>query len=57
MHGRLGDLTVGDAHERIIPPLVEVASALKVGNGLEDGVDVGPVISAEACDRITDWIG
>ena len=49
-------VTVGDAHERIIPPLVEAASALKVGNGLEEGVDVGPVISAEACDRITDWI-
>ena len=49
-------VTVGDAHERIIPPLVEASSKLKVGNGLEDGVDVGPVISAAACDRITDWI-
>lgn len=49
-------VTVGDAHERIIPALVEASSKLKVGNGLEEGVDVGPVISAAACDRITDWI-
>jgi malonate-semialdehyde dehydrogenase (acetylating)/methylmalonate-semialdehyde dehydrogenase len=49
-------VTVGDAHEKVIPALVEAASALKVGNGLDDGVDVGPVISRAACDRITGWI-
>ena len=49
-------VTVGDAHEKVIPALVEAASGLKVGNGLEDGVDVGPVISPAACDRITGWI-
>ncbi len=49
-------VTVGDAHEKVIPALVEAASRLEVGNGLEDGVDVGPVISSAACDRITGWI-
>ena len=49
-------VTVGDAHERVIPALIEAASELAVGNGLEEGIDVGPVISASACDRITGWI-
>ena len=49
-------VTVGDAHEKVIPALVEAASALELGNGLEEGIDVGPVISPEACERITGWI-
>lgn len=49
-------VTVGDAHERVIPTLLEESSKLKVGNGLEEGVDVGPVISCDARDRISGWI-
>ncbi len=49
-------VTVGDAHERVVPTLVEEAAKLTVGNGLDDGVDVGPVISCEARDRTNDWI-
>lgn len=49
-------VTVGDAHERVVPALVAEAAKLTVGNGLDDGVDVGPVISCEARDRINDWI-
>jgi malonate-semialdehyde dehydrogenase (acetylating)/methylmalonate-semialdehyde dehydrogenase len=49
-------VTVGEAHEKVIPALVEEASRLEVGNGMDDGVDVGPVISCDARDRINDWI-
>ncbi len=49
-------VTVGDAHERLMPPLVEATERLSVGDGLEDATDVGPVVSCAARDRIRDWI-
>jgi malonate-semialdehyde dehydrogenase (acetylating)/methylmalonate-semialdehyde dehydrogenase len=49
-------VTVGDAHEQLIGPLVEAAGALRVGDGLDEDNDVGPVISCAARDRIRDWI-
>jgi malonate-semialdehyde dehydrogenase (acetylating)/methylmalonate-semialdehyde dehydrogenase len=49
-------VTVGEAHDHVIPKLVEESEKLRVGNGLEEGVDVGPVISCAARDRISDWI-
>jgi malonate-semialdehyde dehydrogenase (acetylating)/methylmalonate-semialdehyde dehydrogenase len=49
-------VTVGEAHDRLMPPLVEAAQQLSVGDGLEDSVDVGPVVSTTARDRIKDWI-
>jgi malonate-semialdehyde dehydrogenase (acetylating)/methylmalonate-semialdehyde dehydrogenase len=49
-------VTVGDAHEQLIGPLVEASRLLRVGNGLEESSDVGPVISSAARDRIRDWI-
>ncbi|MBV9944939.1 MAG: CoA-acylating methylmalonate-semialdehyde dehydrogenase [Solirubrobacterales bacterium] len=49
-------VTVGDAHEQLIPPLVEASRALRVGDGLEESSDVGPVISCAARDRVRDWI-
>ncbi|MGZ6705573.1 MAG: CoA-acylating methylmalonate-semialdehyde dehydrogenase [Solirubrobacteraceae bacterium] len=49
-------VTVGDAHERLMGPLAAAAAALRVGDGLQDGVDVGPVVSCAARDRITGWI-
>jgi malonate-semialdehyde dehydrogenase (acetylating) / methylmalonate-semialdehyde dehydrogenase len=49
-------VTVGDAHEQLIGPLVEASRALRVGDGLDDANDVGPVISCAARDRIRDWI-
>src|SRR5579863_3265611 len=38
-------VTVGDAHEQLIPALVEASKALRVGDGLDEGNDVRPVIS------------
>jgi malonate-semialdehyde dehydrogenase (acetylating)/methylmalonate-semialdehyde dehydrogenase len=49
-------VTVGEAHDRLMPALVDAAKALTVGDGLEDSVDVGPVVSATARDRIKGWI-
>jgi malonate-semialdehyde dehydrogenase (acetylating)/methylmalonate-semialdehyde dehydrogenase len=49
-------VTVGDAYERVVPPLVDATKALKVGDGLDESNDVGPVISDTAQERITGWI-
>jgi len=50
-------VAVGDAHEQLMPPLIEATMALKLGDGLEESSDVGPVISCAARDRICTWIG
>jgi malonate-semialdehyde dehydrogenase (acetylating)/methylmalonate-semialdehyde dehydrogenase len=49
-------VTVGEAHERLLAPLVEATEALSVGDGIQDATDVGPVISCAARDRIREWI-
>ena len=49
-------VTVGEAHDRVIPTLVTETEKLKVGPGLEEGTDVGPVISCLARDRIAGWV-
>jgi malonate-semialdehyde dehydrogenase (acetylating)/methylmalonate-semialdehyde dehydrogenase len=45
-------VTVGDAHDKLLPPLTAATEKLRVGDGLEEGVDVGPVVSESARDRI-----
>jgi malonate-semialdehyde dehydrogenase (acetylating)/methylmalonate-semialdehyde dehydrogenase len=49
-------VTVGDAHEQLMPPLIEASRALRVGDGLDEDSDVGPVISCAARDRIREWV-
>src|SRR5687768_10381541 len=49
-------ITVGAARERVMPPLRQAASSIKVGNGLEAGVGMGPVISEKARERILGYI-
>jgi malonate-semialdehyde dehydrogenase (acetylating)/methylmalonate-semialdehyde dehydrogenase len=48
-------ITVGDAHEQLLPPLLAAAQSLRVGDGLDEAVDVGPVVSCTGRDRIVDW--
>lgn len=48
-------VTVGGAKEWI-PDLIKRAKALKVGNGFEEGVDLGPVISPAAKQKIESLI-
>ena len=45
-------VTVGDRDGRAVKAIADAARALRVGNGLEPGVDVGPVISEQAQERI-----
>jgi malonate-semialdehyde dehydrogenase (acetylating)/methylmalonate-semialdehyde dehydrogenase len=45
-------LTVGDAATKFPKALTDLASGLKVGNGLEQGVQMGPVITPQSKERI-----
>jgi malonate-semialdehyde dehydrogenase (acetylating)/methylmalonate-semialdehyde dehydrogenase len=45
-------VTVGDAHDALMPPLREAAAALRVGDGLDEQTELGPVISERARERI-----
>lgn len=49
-------VTVGEGHDHVVPALIEASRKLIVGDGLDEGVDVGPVISCASRDRINDWI-
>jgi malonate-semialdehyde dehydrogenase (acetylating)/methylmalonate-semialdehyde dehydrogenase len=49
-------VTVGEAHDRLVPPLADAARELRVGDGLDENVAVGPVISCTARERIEGWI-
>lgn len=46
---------VGEA-QTWVPEIVEKARALKVGSGTEQGVDVGPLVSRAALDRVSSLI-
>ncbi len=49
-------VTVGEAHEPFRDAIAKTAARLKVGNGLEDGVQMGPVITSESRARIENSI-
>ncbi len=49
-------VTVGDAHGQLLEPLIAAAGALHVGDGLDEQVELGPVISCAARDRIAGYI-
>jgi malonate-semialdehyde dehydrogenase (acetylating)/methylmalonate-semialdehyde dehydrogenase len=45
-------VTVGDAAAKFPKALTELASSIKVGNGLDEGVQMGPVITPQSKERI-----
>ena len=49
-------VTVADAHDRLLEPLTEAARALRVGDGLDEQVQLGPVISCQSRDRIAGYV-
>jgi malonate-semialdehyde dehydrogenase (acetylating)/methylmalonate-semialdehyde dehydrogenase len=49
-------LTVGSAHQPARDRLIEAARTLKVGDGLEPGVTMGPVISAPHRDKVRGYV-
>jgi malonate-semialdehyde dehydrogenase (acetylating)/methylmalonate-semialdehyde dehydrogenase len=50
-------VTIGEAQKTFRDAIAESASKLRVGNGLEDGVQMGPVISRQSKERIESLIG
>ena len=50
-------VTVGEAQRTFRDSIAEAASKLKVGNGLEDGVQMGPVITPQSKERVESLIG
>jgi len=49
-------IPIGEARETFTPRMLETAAARKVGYGLEEGVEMGPVITAQSRERITGLI-
>lgn len=49
-------ITVGEARDSFTPRIVEDAANRRVGFGLDDGVQMGPVITAQSKARIEDLV-
>ncbi|MBN1485145.1 MAG: CoA-acylating methylmalonate-semialdehyde dehydrogenase [Chloroflexia bacterium] len=49
-------LAVGEVYEPLREALVEAASRLKLGYGLDEGVQMGPVVSGQSLERILGYI-
>lgn len=47
---------VGDAHAQIRERLMDHAASIRIGDGLQPGTDMGPVISATHRDRVRSFI-
>ena len=47
---------VGDVADRIVPRLAQRARALRIGNGMDAGVEMGPVVTRQALERICGYI-
>jgi alpha-ketoglutaric semialdehyde dehydrogenase len=43
-------------HDAFLERLVERATSLRLGSGLEDGSDVGPLINQDALDKVTRYV-
>ena len=50
-------MTIGEAQKTFRDSIADAASKLKVGNGLEDGVQMGPVITPQSKERVESLIG
>lgn len=49
-------VAVGDAHARVREGLLERVRAIRVGDGAQDGVTMGPVISAAHKERVLGYV-
>lgn len=50
-------VTVGDVHDAFVEQIAEAAAGRVVGYGLDEGVQMGPVITAQSMQRIEGLIG
>ncbi len=49
-------IAVGDVADRLRPLMLERIARLKVGPGMEPGMDMGPIYSAEHRESVISWI-
>lgn len=49
-------VTVGEAADKLLPKLRERIARLKVGNGLEPDVDMGPLVTREHLERVRGYV-
>jgi malonate-semialdehyde dehydrogenase (acetylating)/methylmalonate-semialdehyde dehydrogenase len=49
-------VTVAGAHERLMAKLITAAEQLRIGDGMQESTDVGPLVSEAAGERICSWI-
>ena len=49
-------VAVDDAYDEVKQRLTEAAQSMKIGDGAEQGVDLGPVVSKEAKERVVGYI-
>ena len=49
-------VAVGSAGDALIPRLQERISRIHVGDGLENGIDMGPLVTAQHRDRVTGYV-
>jgi len=49
-------VAVGDVAEKLVEKLVPRVKALKIGNGLESGVEMGPLVTGAHREKVTSYI-
>jgi malonate-semialdehyde dehydrogenase (acetylating)/methylmalonate-semialdehyde dehydrogenase len=49
-------VAVGDAGDRLLPMLQQRIGRLRIGDGMEDGVDMGPLYSAAHRDKVASYV-
>jgi len=49
-------VAVGDIADQLVEQLALKTRALKVGNGAQPGLDMGPLISREHCQKVTEYV-
>ncbi len=47
---------VGEVAEPLLDLLVKKAKAMKIGDGIQSGIDMGPVVTGDHCKKITGYI-
>ncbi|MDA4114636.1 MAG: CoA-acylating methylmalonate-semialdehyde dehydrogenase [Thaumarchaeota archaeon] len=49
-------ISVGDVHDSLLSKFTKTALALKVGYGLDTGVQMGPLVTEKARKRVSDYV-
>ncbi len=49
-------VTVGDAADRLLPKVIERMAQVNVADGMEDGADMGPLVTLQHRDKVAGYI-